>query len=96
VEFHVRFQPSGRIVRVAAGSSLLEAARRAGLPIASACGGDALCGRCGVSLLSGASALAVEDEPEARAKRRNRVPAEQRLACRVAVSTDLEVTASYW
>jgi ferredoxin len=96
VDFHVRFQPSGRIVRVAAGSSLLEAARRAGLPIASACGGDALCGRCGVSLLSGASALAVEDEPEARAKRRNRVPAEQRLACRVAVSTDLEVTASYW
>ena len=92
----MRFQPSGRIVRVAAGSSLLEAARRAGLPIASACGGDALCGRCGVSLLSGASALAVEDEPEARAKRRNRVPAEQRLACRVAVSTDLEVTASYW
>jgi len=81
---------------VAAGSSLLEAARRAGLPVASACGGEALCGRCGVSVLAGASALPLEDEPEARAKRRNRVPAERRLACRVVVSSDLEVTASYW
>ena len=96
MDFRVRFQPSGRSVRVAAGSSLLEAARRAGLPIASACGGEALCGRCGVSVLSGESALPPPGAPEARAKRRNRVPAEQRLACRVAVSSDLEVTAGYW
>ena len=33
----MRFQPSGRSVVVAAGSTLLEAARRAGLPLASAC-----------------------------------------------------------
>ena len=92
----MRFEPSGRAVRVAAGTSLLEAAHRAGLPIASACGGEALCGRCGVSVLSGESALAPEAEAELRAKRRNRVPAEQRLACRVAVSSDLAVTAGYW
>jgi ferredoxin len=96
VDFRVRFQPSGREIRVAAGTTLLEAARRARLPIASACRGDALCGRCGVSVLAGASALPEEREPEARAKRRNRVPAEQRLACRVVVSNDLEVTAGYW
>ena len=96
MDFCVRFQPSGRAVRVVAGTSLLEAARRAGLPLASACRGDGLCGRCGVRVLAGASALAEEREPESRAKRRNRVPAEQRLACRVAVSSDLEVTAGYW
>ena len=92
----MRFQPSGRSVRVAVGTSLLEAARRAGLPLASACRGDGLCGRCGVCVLAGASTLAEEREPEARAKRRNRVPAEQRLACRIVVSNDLEVTAGYW
>jgi ferredoxin len=81
---------------VTAGSSLLEAARRAGLPIASACGGEALCGRCDMTVLAGATALPLETVPELRAKRRNRVPAERRLACRVAVSCDLEVTASYW
>jgi ferredoxin len=96
VDFRVRFQPSGRVIRVAEGTSLLEAARRAGLPLASACRGDALCGRCGVSVLEGASALPIERNAEARAKRRNRVPTEQRLACRIAVSNDLEVTTGYW
>ena len=96
MEHQVRFQPSGRTVRVVTGSSLLEAARRAGLPLASACGGEALCGRCGVSVLACARPLPPEAEPETRAKRRNRAPASQRLACRVAVSSDLTVTTSYW
>ena len=92
----MRFEPSGRTVRVVTGTSLLEAARRAGLPLASACGGDALCGRCGVSVLSGASSLQVQNELEARVLRRNRAPAGQRLACRALVSSDLTVTAGYW
>jgi uncharacterized 2Fe-2S/4Fe-4S cluster protein (DUF4445 family) len=96
MEARVRFDPSGREIRVAVGTTLLEAARRAGLPIASACGGDALCGRCGVLVLAGEETIAPEDERETRAKRRNRVPAEQRLACRIPVSGDLQVTASYW
>jgi ferredoxin len=49
-----------------------------------------------VTLLAGACGLAPEDEREARAKRRNRVAAGQRLACRVMVSGDLEVTTTYW
>jgi adenylate cyclase len=92
----VRFEPSGRKVRVIAGSSLLEAARRAGLPLASACGGEALCGRCGVRVLEGGAALPPEGEPETRARRRNRAPAGERLACRLVVSNDLTVTTSYW
>jgi ferredoxin len=95
-QHQVRFEPSGRTVRVVTGSSLLEAARRAGLPLASACGGDALCGRCGVRVLSGASSLPPEGGLEARALRRNRAPDGQRLACRALVSSDLTVTTSYW
>jgi ferredoxin len=91
----VRFQPSGREIRVVRGTKLLDAARSAGLPIASGCGGDALCGRCGVTVLSGRE-LPPEDEREARAKCRNRAGAGLRLACRLVVPDDLEVTASYW
>jgi ferredoxin len=96
VDVRVRFQPSGRCVVVAAGSTLLEAARRVGLPLASACGGDALCGRCGVTLLAGELSLPPEQPAEAKAKRRNRIAAGQRLACRALVSSDVEITASYW
>lgn len=96
MDVRVSFRPSGRSVVVAAGSTLLEAARRVGLPIAAACGSDALCGGCGVTLLSGDHALSPEDPTEAKAKRRNRVAAGMRLACCATVLRDLEVTASYW
>jgi ferredoxin, 2Fe-2S len=92
----IRFLPSGRELRVAPGTTLLEAARRAGLPIASACGADGVCARCGVRVLAGAASLSAEDEVEARQKRRNRVDPALRLACRAAVSGDVEVGASYW
>jgi adenylate cyclase len=78
------------------GTTLLEAALRAGLPIARACAGGGLCGRCGLEVLAGAETLAAPDAAEQRAKQRNRVPAELRLACQVEVRGPLEVTAGYW
>jgi adenylate cyclase len=97
----VRLRPSNpdapaRTVQVPAGTTLLEAVRRAGLPIARACDGGGLCARCGVAVLSGAEMLAPASAAETAAKWRNRVPAELRLACRVEVRGPLEITASYW
>jgi 2Fe-2S ferredoxin len=92
----VRFEPSGRTVEVTAGTLLLEAVQRVGLPLARACGADGICGRCGVTVLAGAAGLAPESTLEACAKQRNRVSESMRLACRVAVRGDLVVTAPYW
>ena len=92
----MRFQPSGARTRVAAGTTLLEAARRAGLPMASACGADGICGRCGIQVLSGMESLTSESTNETEVKRRNRVDPELRLACRAGVQGPVEVTASYW
>jgi ferredoxin len=82
--------------RVAEGTTLLEAARGAGLPIASACSGVALCARCGLAILAGADALDPERDDERRQKQRNRIPAELRLACRAGVHGDVTATATYW
>jgi ferredoxin len=87
--------PVGR-VEVAPGTTLLEAVRRAGLPIARACAAGGLCGRCGLSILAGAQALAPEGAVEARAKASNRIDPALRLACQVRVQGPLEVSASYW
>ena len=83
-------------MRAAAGDTLLDAVRRAGLPIASGCAADGLCGRCGVRVLRGATSLAEESAAEKRAKQRNRTAPELRLACQTMLNDDLEVTASYW
>lgn len=92
----VEGEPETLTRRVADGTTLLDAARGAGLPIASACSGVALCSRCGLDVLAGAAALDAEREDERRQKLRNRVPIAQRLACRAGVHGDVTVTAAYW
>ncbi len=85
-----------RVVVVPPGTTLLAAVQAAGVPIARACGGAGLCGRCGVQVLEGAAALAPESTREADAKRRNRVAPEVRLACQCRVAGPLTVSATYW
>ncbi len=82
--------------RVPIGSALSDAIAQAGLPLASACGSDGICGRCGVTILVGGSTLAAETDEEVRIKSRNRIDPKLRLACRTLVTADLEITASYW
>lgn len=52
-EYLVVFTPSGRRGRFAAGTTILDAARRLGVDIDSVCGGRAICGRCQVEPTSG-------------------------------------------
>ena len=58
----IRFLPSERSVRVAPGTSLLEAAREAGLPVAQTCTGEGICARCGMQIVEGGEDLAAELE----------------------------------
>jgi uncharacterized 2Fe-2S/4Fe-4S cluster protein (DUF4445 family) len=79
----IDFEPIGRRVDVAPGTSLLEAARQAGVGLASICGGDGTCGRDRVFVLAG------EVTPPVDADRRFLSQLEldggQRLACRAHV-----------
>ena len=90
----LRFLPAGISREVAKGTRLIDAVREAGLPIARACGDDLVCAKCGVRILAGR--VAREAPVERRAKQRNRVPDELRLACALRVRGDLTVTADYW
>ena len=90
----IRFEPSGREIRVDTGTRLIDGVRDAGLPIASACGDDLVCARCGVRILFGS--VSRESPLERETKARNRVPAELRLACAVRVREDLVLAADYW
>lgn len=76
--------------------TLLEATRAAGLPIASACGENGACARCGLAIIEGDEGLEPETEREQRIKERNRIDPKLRLACRVRPSQSLKVRATYW
>ena len=96
MEHTVRFLPSERSVTAESGTSLLEVARSAGLPVASSCGASAVCARCGLRIVEGAQSLEPESEREIRIKQRNRIDSALRLACLIPLRSDLVVTAPYW
>lgn len=83
----IAFQPLGIRARAAAGTTLFEAARQAGIELSSACGGEGHCGQCQVVVLQGEVSPATEDEeyilPEI--ERQNGL----RLACCTHLQSDV-------
>ena len=84
--YNIVFSPSGKTVKVEAGTSLLEAAARAGIIISSLCGGEGRCGHCKVIVRQGkisgdGSGLL---RPEELQQNMN-------LACQSQVQSDLQV-----
>ncbi|MEE8580167.1 MAG: 2Fe-2S iron-sulfur cluster-binding protein [Myxococcota bacterium] len=96
MEHLVRFLPSERSIRILRGTTLLEATRRAGLPLASGCSANGMCGRCGLQILAGEQHVADESPREREIKRANRIDPGLRLACSITPTGDLVVTAPYW
>jgi len=97
MQCEIRFLPSGQSIEIEVGEmTLLEATREAGLPIASACGENGACARCGLEIVAGATDLAGESDREKLIKERNRINPELRLACRVRPRGALTVRALYW
>ncbi|MFH1862829.1 MAG: ASKHA domain-containing protein [bacterium] len=82
----IRFQPGGIKVQAEEGSSLLEAARRAGFVLQSECGGQGTCRRCKVKILSGDVFLITEPNLTQREKDQGFT-----LACVARIIGDLEV-----
>ena len=90
----VTFHPSGRSVKVHRGTRIYEAIRAANLPVASSCGADGTCGKCGVRVVQGSVTAATAHEQRVRSA--NRVGPDLRLSCMSEVVTDLVVTTDYW
>jgi 2Fe-2S ferredoxin len=60
----LRFEPDGIEVEVPVGTSILEAARRCGAQVGSACGGVCACSTCHVYVKEGLQALSAASEQE--------------------------------
>jgi uncharacterized 2Fe-2S/4Fe-4S cluster protein (DUF4445 family) len=95
----VVFTPSGLEAKVAAGESVLAAARSLGVDIDSVCGGRGICGRCQVTAPTGrfdkwaleaaATALTPVGPTEARYEGKRPLKVGHRLSCQAEVVTDV-------
>lgn len=92
----VRFVPIGTTVEARADETLLDAARRAAVPLGNSCGGIGVCARCVVRIVEGSEALSPPTAIESRVARGLGLDPEQRLACQAVVQGDCSITTTYW
>ncbi len=85
----IEFQPIGKRVKVSPGTSVYEAARQAGIDLASICGGEGNCGQCQVVVLTGQVTPITPDEKFILSdlERSNGM----RLACCTQALSDLKI-----
>jgi len=85
----VKFLPDGDTVDVEPGTSLLEAARRCGAQVGSACGGNLACATCHVWVRAGFDALSeMEDGEDDILDKAFDVRPQSRLGCQARVSDE--------
>lgn len=92
----VRFLPSGNTIEVRKGTRLYDAARSAGLPVASSCDGQATCGKCNMTVVAGKGGVSPSHKDEAELLRKEGKPATDRISCITRVDGDCTVTTTYW
>ncbi|HEX7852978.1 MAG TPA: adenylate/guanylate cyclase domain-containing protein [Sphingobium sp.] len=84
----------GKSVRIAHGTSILEASRDAGIPHASICGGRGRCSTCRVHVVctGGTGVRPGATDYETSVLERMRLPTDVRLACQLRPEVDVAVT----
>jgi ferredoxin len=92
----VSFTPLGCSAEARDDESILDVARRAGVPLGNSCGGVGVCTRCKVRIVAGADNLRPATSIELRFGSARGFGEDERMACQAVVLGDCEVTTTYW
>lgn len=92
----IRFAKNIQPVELESGDLLMPRLLSAGLPVASSCLGDGICGKCRVQVLSGGENLSPVESLEGLTRDRLRIPSGVRLSCQARVTGDIVIDTSYW
>ena len=92
----LRFTKNIPPVELVSGANMMEALLNAGLPVASSCHGDGVCGKCRVRIVSGAENLTKIGAVEELAHDRLKWAREFRLSCQAQVLGDVVIDTTYW
>jgi ferredoxin, 2Fe-2S len=92
----VTFTPLGTTASAKDNETVLDVARRAGVPLGNSCGGVGVCARCKVRVLAGAENLTAATAIEIRFGTARGFAEDERMACQAVVNGDCEVTTTYW
>jgi uncharacterized 2Fe-2S/4Fe-4S cluster protein (DUF4445 family) len=89
-ELRVFFEPNGRRVKTEAGTTALEAAKKAGVGIRSECGGKGVCGKCKI-IIKSSEAVSEMSCAERKLLSQHDVEEGYRLACQTIILKDVMI-----
>lgn len=92
----IHFKKSFPAIEVEPGTLLMKALLDAGMPVASSCKGDGICGKCRIEIVSGAENLSQINGREAILRDRLKVQPNYRISCQTQVMGDVTVDTTYW
>ena len=78
------------------GENLFRTLKDNGVPIASSCNGDGICGKCVVFIDPSGADLPPMTDLEVKWEKKHHFQPGQRLSCQLPVTTDLIVKTTYW
>lgn len=84
------------MITVPMGVNLMKALLEQGVPVASSCAGDAVCGKCWVHINEGAEHLSPPSAEEIHLIAVKDLPKKCRLTCQVEVLGDISIDTPYW
>ena len=92
----IQFRKSRAPLHVPDGANLMQALLDGGLPVASSCGGDGVCSKCGIQIVSGAANLSPQNETEKFLRERHELAKDIRVSCQTTILGDITVDTPYW
>ncbi len=92
ISFAKNFEP----IEVPKDSNLMDILMENGVPVASSCGGQAVCAKCLVKVVEGKENMSPETTDEADMRDIHEWSKSERLSCQVKVQGDITIDADYW
>jgi 2Fe-2S ferredoxin len=92
----IRFVKKYPEIQVESGANLMEKLLMAGLPVASSCHGDGICGKCRIRIITGVENLSKIGSVEQLVRDRLNVPREYRISCQTQILGDILIDTAYW
>lgn len=83
-------------IQVKQGVFLMRALLDAGVPVASSCHGDGVCGKCKMTVLGSPDSFSPPNETEKILTEKLSLKSDYRFSCQVVVRGDVEVRTTYW
>ncbi|MCB0412394.1 MAG: (2Fe-2S)-binding protein [Bdellovibrionales bacterium] len=92
----IKLANSTKIIEVSEGELLMPALLKAGIPVASSCQGDGICGKCKIQIIEGEQNISPPNDTEKILVGRLRIPRPYRISCQTQVLGDITVFTTYW